>query len=178
MESLGAWLVLLPAAPIIAAVIFFPSSGILSDSLASSESALLPVLVSLGYFAAGGLEDFVRGRTEGLLVAVPFAFNILTTIDQDLLVNGSDCDGYCVLHSVALFVYSVSEFVGLWSRGYSVQVLLPIATALAVLAIVYRIVLSSDGFDAAYGPTRHFLMWVGTVQVSSFVGVRVLAATL
>ncbi len=177
METLGAWLVLLPVAPAIAAVIFFPASGILSDSLAASGDAWLPVLLALGYAAAGALEYWARGRSEGLLVSAPFALNALTTIDQDLLVDGGACDAYCVLHSVALFVYSVCELAGLWSRGYSLAVLVPAAVALAVLAIVYRGVLWAEDFDATHGPTRQFLYWCGLVQVCALLAARVLVAT-
>ena len=177
MESLAAWMVLLPVAPTIAAVIFHPASGVLSDSLASSNSALLPVLISLGYAIAGALEYWAFGRAVGLAVSVPFALTLLTCIDQELLVDETDCNAYCVLHSVMLFAYSVAEFAGLWKRGYTLRVLLPFAGALLALAIVYRAILWTDDFDATHAPTKQFLYWVGTVQVSSLVAVRVLVAT-
>ena len=176
MESLPIWLVLLPVAPIVAVVIGYPASGVLSDSLASSGSALWPILVVLCYIAAAFLEFWIRDRLEGLVVSVPLGLTALSTIEQALLVDGGVCNTWCVLHSVALVVYVLAELVGLHSRGVSTQTLLPFAVALTVTAAVYRAIVGADDFDASHGPTQSFLYYVGTLQVCAFVAARVFVA--
>lgn len=177
MESYAVWLVLLPSAPIIAATIFYPARGLVSDSLADSDSALLPALITLGYALAGALEYWARGRGEGLAVSVPLGLTALSTIDQTLLVDGGECNAWCAAHGAFLLVYIFAELAALWTRGVSAAALAPFAAALFATGAVYRGVVAADGFNADHGPTKSFLYYVGTLQVSAFVAARVFAAT-
>lgn len=173
-----ALLVVLPVAPAIAAEVFYPTAGLISNSFALSGSALLPVLVSLGYALAGGLEYYAYGRTVGLLVTVPLTLAALTTIDQDLLSERAACDTlYCVVHSLLFFAYVSAELVGLWWRGYSVLTLMPLALSGLGLGVAYVARTSGPDFDAARQSDLNFANWVETVQVVAIVGARALVAT-
>lgn len=178
LESFAVWLVLLPAAPVLAAEIFYPSEGLLSDSLARSGSALLPVLVALGYALASALEYYVFGRAVGLAVTVPLTLTALSTVGLGLLVDGAACDSfYCIFHSVILFVYVGCELVGFWWRGYRLLTLLPFVATSVGLGIAYRVRIAEDGFDVTQASARNFVNWVETAQVAGFVGARVLVTT-
>lgn len=169
---------MLPVAPALAAEIFYPTEGLLTNSLARSNSALLPVLISLGYALAGVLEYYAHDRAVGLAVSLPLTLAALTTIDQDLLIERATCDNfYCVLHMALFAAYVAAEFVGLWWRGYSVLALLPFAVTAVALGLVYSARTASDDFDVARPSDLNFANWVETAQVSAFVGARVLVVT-
>lgn len=138
---------------------------------------LLPLLVTFGSVVAAGLEYGALGRVEGLLVSVPLAFTALTTPSQALLVDGTDCNSYCLLHNVALFAYACAELAALWSRGYSVRTLTPFAVAAVATVAVYRDALSGDGFDATTERTKRVLSFCGTLQICGYVSVRAFVAT-
>ena len=117
----------------------------------------------------------LEGRSAWILGTIPaYAGVALTTIDQDLLATTSECDGYCVLHLFLLMAYAAAELGGLWVRGYTLRALAPYGVAVVVLAIWYRTVLDTDGFDAADADTLQKLRIVGTLEILAFVVARAL----
>lgn len=169
-------LVLLPVTPLLAVLLVFPASAVVSDSLAASDS--LPVLfgVVLGYAAGALLEWRALGSALSALTLPMFAAVVLTAYNQELLATSNSCNTLCLIHNVLLFLYTALELGASRMRGASTALVVVVALLLAAAAVVYRTVLAQPNFDAEDEPTRGVLAIVGTAEFAAYLAGRVVAA--
>ena len=167
---------LLPVVPLLAVLLLWPASAVVSDSLAASEGLAAPLAVVAGYAGGAAVEWRVLGSGLSAAVLPLFAGVVLTTYDQSLLVAGSTCSAYCIVHLSLLVVYTLIELGAARLRGTSWELVAAAAVLIGATALFYRLVLAEDGFNATDADTRRLLAIAGTVEVGTFLAGRAIAA--
>jgi hypothetical protein len=171
-------LVLLPVGPVAATMLLWPASGVLSDSFAAAES-LGPILAAIaGYAAASWIEWRVLGSALSAAILPVYAGTFVTMHDQGLLADdGAECNSWCVLHSVLLWVLVLCELGAAKLRGASWLLVGGGALVCLSAGLLYRVgLLEQDGFDARDRETRYLLALFGAGELLAFLVARTLAA--
>lgn len=165
-------------APMLFALLLYPASGLVTDALASADTAYPAIGVLVGFLGNNVLQYALVGRRFQFLVLPPYALTILTTVGLETLAERSSCNALCAFHFVCLCVLVLVELYALYRYVRVPLTVLSIYFAILLsVGIVYELVVSDTEFDPTERFTAPFLRFVGFIEVLAFSVARLLTAT-
>jgi len=174
-----ALIVLTATAPSLGVLVFFPHSGIVTDSYAASGGWLAPLIASALFLASAALEYRALGRWEGLAASPFYAMAIVSTTSLPVTQRGvADCDAQCVLHRVAVALLGVAELGLLWRRGVGAITLSATAVSIVATIAIYLTAVQGGGANVSASEMDEMLKLTGVFEICLLLWVRLLAASV
>lgn len=174
-----ALIVLTATAPSLGVLVFFPHSGVVTDSYAASDNWVAPIIASLFFVLSAALEYYALERYEGLMASPFYALAIVSTTSLSLTQRGvEDCNAQCVLHRVAVVLLGVVELALLWQRGIGTIILSVTAVCFVTTITLYLTAVQDGGANVSASEMDEMLKLTGVFEICLLLWVRLLAASL
>ena len=176
--AVRALIVVTAVAPSLGVLIFFPHSGIVSDSYAASGGLLAPLVASALFLLSAVLEYYALDRREGLVAWPFYTAAIVSTYSlpqtqRDVAV----CEAQCVGHRVSVVALVVVEMVLLRWRGIGWSIIAATGIVIVATIAVYLVAVQDGGAHVSESEMDAMLKLHGVFEICLLLWMRLLAAS-
>ena len=176
--AVRALIVVTAVAPSLGVLIFFPHSGIVSDSYAASGGLLAPLVASALFLLSAVLERYALDRWEGLVAWPFYTAAIVSTFSlpqtqRDVAV----CNWQCHFHRAAVVSLAVVELWLLRWRGIGWSIIAATGIVIVATIAVYLVAVQDGGAHASASEMDAMLKLHGVFEICLLLWMRLLAAS-
>jgi hypothetical protein len=177
--AVRALIVLTATAPSLGVLVFFPHSGVVTDSYAASSGYLAPLVASALFLLSAVLEHLALGRWEGLAAFPFYAMAIGSTTLLPLTQRGvADCCEQCIFHRVAVVSLGVVELWLMRRRGVGSLTLAATGLVIVATIAVYLVAVHDGGVYVSESQMSDMLKLHGVFEICLLLWVRLIAASV
>lgn len=176
--AVRALIVLTAAAPSIGVLVFFPHSGVVTDSYAASGGFLAPLVASALFLLSAVLERYALDRWEGLIASPGYIIAIVSTYSLPLTQRDVEaCEWQCHFHRAAVVSLAVVEMVLLRRRGIGWSIIAATGIVIAATFVVYIVAVWDGGALVSESQMSDMLKLHGVFEICLLLWMRLIAAS-
>ena len=176
--AVRALIVLTAAAPSIGVLVFFPHSGVVTDSYAASGGLLAPLVACALFLLSAVLERYALDRWEGLIAWPVYSIAIFSTYSLSLTRRDVDaCEWQCHFHRAAVVALAVVEMVLLRWRGIGWSIIAATGIVIVATIAVYLVAVWDGGAHVSESEMDAMLKLHGVFEICLLLWMRLIAAS-